>query len=114
MADDRANDPKRQISGTLSRFGDYNTDIPGQQDFSSAALAGHKKTKISSSVTKIEPRGGIIPPISAASYNKTSSELAEARKSGAAAKHDAARREKANAGKPKGTIKINTNPVKGK
>lgn len=59
------------------------------KDFSDAALAGHKKTKVSPSVTVIEPRGGVIAPVSQSAYNQASTDLINMRKSGEAAKYDA-------------------------
>ena len=59
------------------------------KDFSDAALAGHKKTKVSPSVTVIEPRNGAFQAISPENYNQASTDLINMRKSGQAAAYDA-------------------------
>jgi hypothetical protein len=108
------NTSEEQFPKSLSGFAFRGTDVPDQQGFSDAALAGHKKTKFSSSVKVIEPRGGVISPISQEAYNKTSSDIAGVRKSGKLAKHDAEQRERKNQGSKKKVVRVDSNPAKGK
>lgn len=79
-----------QFPKSLSGFKARYHELPATTNaFSDAALAGHKKTKVSPSVTVIEPRGGVISAMPQAAYNQASTDLINMRKSGAAAKYDA-------------------------
>ena len=102
------NTSESQFPDSLKGFVSRGMDLPDQAGFSDAALSGHKKTKASSSVKVIEPRGGIISPMSQKDYNETSNALTDMRKSGEAAKYGAKVRERENKG-PKKTIKIDSN-----
>ena len=108
------NTSEEQFPKSLSGFGFRGVDVPDQQGFSDAALAGHKKTKFSANVKLIEPRGGVISPISKEAYNKTSSDIAGVRKSGKLAKHDAEQRERKDQNSKKKVVKVDSNPSKGK
>jgi hypothetical protein len=78
-----------QFPESLSGFQRRSMELPDQKSFSDAALAGHKKTKFSPNVTVIEPRGGVISAVPQEQYNRTSTDLANMRKSGEAAKYGA-------------------------
>lgn len=79
-----------QFPKSLSGFKARYNELPSTtQAFSDAALAGHKKTKVSPSVTVIEPRGGVISAMPQEAYNQASTDLINMRKSGEAAKYDA-------------------------
>jgi hypothetical protein len=79
-----------QFPQSLSGFKARYHNLPETtKDFSDAALAGHKKTKVSPSVTVIEPRGGVISAMPQKAYNQASTDLINMRKSGEAAKYDA-------------------------
>ena len=85
------NPSSSQFPKSLSGFKASYKHLPSTtNDFSDAALAGHNKTKVSSSVKVISPReGGAIQPMSQAGYNQASTDLINMRKSGEAAKYDA-------------------------
>lgn len=99
-----------QFPDALKGFVSNKAQLPDAQGFSDAALSGHKKTKVSSSVKVIEPRGGIVSPISKESYNEASTALTNMRKSGEAAKYDASVVEGKNASKK--LIKIDSGKAK--
>lgn len=85
------NPSSSQFPESLSGFKASYRNLPATtNDFSDAALAGHKKTKVSSSVKVITPReGGALQPMSQKGYNQASTDLINMRKSGEAAKYDA-------------------------
>lgn len=108
---------KSQFPQSMGGFKFRGIELPATtNDFSDAALAGYKKTKVSSSVKVIEPRGGVIPPIPQKAYNQASTDLINMRKSGEAAKYDAETTKRRNEGsswKPqKKTIKIDSGKAK--
>jgi len=83
-----------QFPKSLGGFKARGIDLPETtNDFSSSALAGHKKTKVSSNVKLIEPRGGAFSALSQEDYNQKSTDLINMRKSGEAAKYGASVRE---------------------
>ena len=83
-----------QFPKSLSGFKARGIDLPETtEDFSSAALAGHKRTKVSSSVKVIEPRNGAFQAMSQDAYNQASTDLTNMRASGEAEKYGASTRE---------------------
>lgn len=86
-------------------------------DFSSSALAGHNRTRVSSSVKTISPRGGAFQALTPEQYNQASTDLVNMRKSGEAAAHGALMADNRNSNpfsdplskKNKQTIKIRSN-----
>jgi hypothetical protein len=83
------NKDQEQFPRSLSGFKRGGHQLPDAKGFSDAALAGHTKKKFSQNVTVIEPRGGVISPMSKDEYNQASTDLVNMRKSGEAAKYDA-------------------------
>ena len=108
-----------QFPKSLSGFKARYQELPATtQAFSDAALAGHKKTQVSPSVTVIEPRGGVISAMPQEAYNQASTDLINMRKSGEAAKYDAETTKSRNDNswspwkKEKETIKIDSGKAK--
>lgn len=91
------NKDQEQFPKSLGGFKNRGVALPSDtSSFSSSALAGHKKKKFSQNVTLIEPRGGVISPMSKDEYNQASTDLTNMRKSGEAAKYDAELAERRN------------------
>jgi hypothetical protein len=90
------NKDQEQFPRSLSGFQRRGTELPDAKGLSDAGLAGHKKKKFSQNVTVIEPRGGVISPMSKEDYNQASTDLTNMRKSGEAAKYDAGLAEQRN------------------
>ena len=99
-----------QFPPALRGFVQRGMALPDTQAFSDAALAGHKKTKVSSNVKVIEPRGGIISPIGKEEYNAASGALTSMRKSGEAATYGAGTVDTSS--KSKKTVKIDSGKAK--
>lgn len=85
-----------QFPESLKGFKNRGVELPDAKGFSEAALAGHKKKKVSQNVSIIEPRGGVISALSKEEYNRASADLTNMRKSGEAAKYDASIAERRN------------------
>lgn len=109
------NPSQHQFPKSMQGFQDRGYDLPATtESFSRAALAGHVVKKASPNVKVIEPRGGIIAPMSKEKYNEASTDLLNMRKSGQAAAYGASvveQREKSSFRHPllkadKKTIKI--------
>lgn len=109
---------KAQFPESLKGFQRRGIALPETvNDFSSAALAGHNKTRVSANVKTISPRGGVIEALTQEQYNQTSTDLVNMRKSGEAAAHGALVLDNRNSNpfldqlskKDKQTIKIRSN-----
>lgn len=79
-----------QFPESLKGFQRRGIDLPETvNDFSSSALAGHNKTRVSANVKTISPRGGAFEALTPEHYNQLSTDIVNMRKSGAAAAYGA-------------------------